>query len=122
MKKTFQKHERLKSKRYFDALFAKGKSIKSYPIRVIFLEFNEENFEGIKSLPNQSQVAFSVPKKRFKKAVDRNRIKRQMREAYRLNKHLLNKNYAMVFVYLPNEKLAYQTIEKAMVKALEKLD
>lgn len=118
MKNTFTKDERLKRKCYFDALFTQGKSVKAYPIRAIYLEMTPENFKECKNLSHQTQVAFSVPKRRFKHAVDRNRIKRQMREAYRLNKHSLEKPLAMVLVYLPSEKPNYETIDKAMQKLL----
>jgi len=73
----------------------------------------------------KSQAGFAVPKRNFKSAVDRNRIKRQLREAYRLQKHLLkieeNSGVALFFLYLGNEKLEYSTIEKAMVALFEKI-
>lgn len=122
MKKTLSKHERLTRKSYFDALFSKGKSLKSFPLRVVYLEFLPENFEQIKFLPENSQVAFSVPKRKFKRATDRNRIKRQMREAYRLNKSILQRNLAVVFIYLPHEKLDFDPIEKAMIQSLKSLN
>ena len=122
LKNTFTKQERLKSKCYFDTIFSKGKSTKAYPIRAIYLGFTSENFDSCNFISNKTQVAFAVTKRKFKKATDRNRIKRQMREAYRLNKSLLNKNMAIVFVYLPYEKSSYESIEKAMKKILENLN
>lgn len=119
MSYTLKKHERLKRKRYFEAIFSQGKSVKAFPIRAIYLEFTPENFEKSDTFPNNSQIAFSAPKKRFKNATDRNRIKRQMLEAYRLNKHILNKNYAIVFVCLSNRKLDSKEVEKAIIKCLE---
>lgn len=95
--------------------------MKAFPIRVIFLEFNKTNFPDIEDLPLHSQVAFSVPKRRFKHAVDRNRIKRQMREVYRLNKDSLSNNYAVLFIYLDNKKNNYNQIEKAMLKIMGKI-
>jgi ribonuclease P protein component len=71
------------------------------------------------------QVAFSVTKKRFKKAVDRNHIKRQMREAYRLNKldflTDLQHTYAVLFIYLHHKSSNYKIIEQSMKKCLQDL-
>ncbi len=117
MHQTFQKNERLKSKRAFELLFAEGKSVKHFPLRVVFIPWQGDTSTGI-------QVAFSVPKRRFKNAVDRNRIKRQMREAYRLQKAVLTKtqqHLALVFIYLPATKVPYARIEEAMAKCLQTL-
>lgn len=79
-----------------------------------------ENDEG---LPNQA--AFSVPKKNFPKAVSRNRIKRQMREAYRLHKNLVKTNngktFALLFLYISKDMETYADIELSMRALLEKL-
>ena len=70
-------------------------------------------------------AAFAIPKRNFKSAVDRNRLKRQLREAYRLNKHLLEeingKKFVMLFLFLGKVKPQYAEVEKAMVKLLKKL-
>ncbi|SRX72569.1 Ribonuclease P protein component [Aequorivita antarctica] len=72
-----------------------------------------------------SLAAFAVPKRNFKSAVDRNRVKRQLREAYRLNKHILEeihgKKFVMLFLFLGKVKPQYAEVEKAMVKLLKKL-
>lgn len=113
--KTFKKTERLKSLNTFKALFAKGNSTKNYPVRMVFIE--SKNPED-----NKIQVAFSVTKKRFKKAVDRNFIKRQMREAYRLNKADiltdLQQSYAVLFIYLHHHASDYGVLETAIKKCL----
>ena len=76
---TFKKEERLCSKRLLEKLFHNGSSFLLYPYRIVWLA---------EKLPAEVpvQVVISVPKRRFKKAVDRNLIKRRIREIYRLNK------------------------------------
>lgn len=122
MRFTFKKNERLKRKIFIDKLFQKGSAVKSFPLRIIYLPFDYESFSNDLYLPKTTQIAISVPKKRFKNATDRNLIKRRIRESYRINKHILNKPFAIAFVYMSNEKLTYQQIEKAMIKGFEKLD
>lgn len=81
MKYTLSKKERLSSRKRIEQLFSTGRTFNVYPVRVFYC-FILSEAPGV-------QVLFSVPKKRFKKAVDRNRIKRLFREAYRLQKHSL---------------------------------
>src|ERR1700749_1277352 len=76
---TFKKEERLCNKRLIDELFHNGSSFLCYPFKASWLLAADEQ-----SVP--VQILFSVSKKRFKRAVDRNRIKRCIREAYRINK------------------------------------
>ena len=117
-KLKYSREEHLKSKKSIDLLFAKGKGISSNPIRLI--HYFEEK-EAV--LP---QVLFSVSKRNFKKAVDRNRIKRQMREIYRLNRDKYfsaeaNNAYLLAFIYTAKEKISYNIIEKKLNLALERL-
>lgn len=80
---TFRKPEHLCSKRVIDALFAGGsKSVVSFPVRAVFMPLEEEEGETV-------SVLVSVSKRHFKRAVKRNRVKRQVREAYRKHKHIL---------------------------------
>ncbi|MGY3052209.1 ribonuclease P protein component [Pedobacter sp. UYEF25] len=76
---TFTKEERLCSKKHLDSLFKNGSSFLLYPIRISYLVVTATNLPPV-------QVVISVPKKRYKRAVDRNLIKRRIREGYRLNK------------------------------------
>lgn len=110
------KKEKLKSAKTIENLFLEGKTYSKYPIKIFFLPKNEiEN----------NVAAFAVPKRNFKLAVDRNRVKRQLREAYRLNKHMLEeingKNFVMLFLYLGKVKPQYADLEKVMQKLLKKL-
>ena len=101
MRFSFRKKEKLKSKKIIDALFSEGKSISEYPLRLVYLQ---SNFD--KSI--QTKTGVSVSKRHFKYAVDRNRIKRLMRESYRLNRHRYFNNistqYALMILYIGNEK------------------
>lgn len=115
---TFKKEERISSQKEIDLLFNEGTSFVSYPLRIIFIE---------KKAPSvtPSSVLVNVSKKRFKRAVKRNQIKRLIRESYRLNKHSLlgflsekNKELLIAFLYISNEVSSYKEIEKAMVKAI----
>jgi len=109
----FPKSEKLRLKKDIESLFKQGNRFFSYPLTVIFIK--KEN-------KGQNLCGVSVPKKKFKKAVDRNRIKRQMREAYRLNKHKIqqeNKHFHMMFVYSITEKPHYSKIEKSIQKLME---
>ncbi|MBG44494.1 MAG: ribonuclease P protein component [Aequorivita sp.] len=112
----FPKNEKLKSSKTIENLFLEGKTHSKFPIKVFFLP--KENLET-------SLAAFAVPKRNFRSAVDRNRVKRQLREAYRLNKHLLDeihgKKFVMLFLFLGKVKPQYAELDKAMVRLLKNL-
>jgi len=111
MKASFSKKEKLKSKKLIEQLFTEGKSILVYPLRLIFMETAFDDYVKLK-------VGVSVSKRNFKKAVDRNRIKRLLREAYRLKKHTYFNNtttqYAFMILYIGNEKPIYKHLEAKM--------
>ena len=83
MSLTFKKQERLKSKKTIELLFKNGNIINEFPVKAVWIKTTLPEKDAV------SQVSFSVPKRLFKKAIDRNRIKRLLRESYRLNKPLL---------------------------------
>ena len=117
----FPRKERLRGEIRVDNLFTQGNAFILYPFRIVYMI--EPKKEDV-----SAQVLFSVPKKRFKRAVKRNRLKRQMKEAYRLHKSELiqfleNKNITLQigFTYVSNDEIAYSQIEKKMIEALQKL-
>ncbi len=112
---TFPKKEKLKSKKLIEKLFSEGESISKFPIKLIYLE-TELSKEVL------VQTGVTVPKKNFKSAVKRNRIKRLLREAYRLNKPAVFNNtertFAFLFLYLGKEVPSYPQVEKSMKRVL----
>lgn len=123
MNQNFPKREKLKSAKTIENLFLEGKTHSKYPIKVFFLPkpYIQTDRKNIDS----NLAAFTVPKRNFKSAVDRNRVKRQLREVYRLNKHLLNEKqngkFVMLFLFLGKVKPQYAELEKAMDNLLLKL-
>ena len=121
-RKFFLKSERLSLKNDIDKLFDNGQSFISYPLRIVYLPDTEES-----SSKSGISVLISVPKKRIKLAVKRNRIKRLIRESFRLNKEALNiselngKHLCIAFMYICDNLLPYVDIEKAMLKAYIKI-
>ena len=118
---TFKKAEKLTNKKVFDSLFAEGKSFSVPPLRFIWVKTKS-------SLSTPVQLGISVPKKLFAKAVDRNIIKRRIRESYRKNKapvyevlQNLNLHIALMIIYVEKEELPYQEIENKMIVSLLKL-
>lgn len=110
---TYNKHEKLKSKKAIEELFSEGKSISAYPLRLVYVK----NSETLK-------VGVSVSKRNFKKAVHRIKIKRLLREAYRLNKHQLTEknitSYSIMLLYMHKEMPNFETLNKLTQKAFRK--
>ena len=111
---TLPKSKIIKSKKTIDRLFQEGNSLHKYPIRLVF-SIKKNESKGYKT-------AFFVPKKNFKKAVDRNRIKRLMREAFRLQQYRLKKDifFDLIWIYtgkeLPDYHLVYHKIEQLIAE------
>ncbi len=105
-----------------DRLFqGSNHSVSAYPLRAVFLPVGTNDKEGV-------SVLISVPKKRFHDAVDRNRVKRQLREAYRKNKHALVDQMAtrgegllIAFIYVSPQIEPTAYIEKRMTRLLGKI-
>jgi len=115
------KTERLNSKKLIDTLFKEGRSVFSHPFKVLYISKNETSTVPAKML-------ISVSKRHFKKAVDRNHIKRLAREAYRNNKEPLlaylnshNKSLFFGLIYVSETILSYEDIERKLILILQRL-
>jgi ribonuclease P protein component len=127
LKKTFKKDERLCSVKVIDDLFDRKNSanggVFAYPLRVVFQPYLEPESSKNPSTNSQkpTQVLFSVPKRQFKHAVDRNLIRRRMKEAYRLNKNQLSSTFSIAFIYIGKGIEKYEVIEKGMKGGFRKM-
>jgi ribonuclease P protein component len=125
MNQHFGKKYKLCSKKIIDKLFREGNSIYHHPFTIIY------TFEKLPIENVLFQIVISVSKKKFKKAVDRNNIKRLIRESFRKNKYILenlstlklnkNKQLALFLNYSFNKKLKYKDINQKTIKLLTKL-
>ncbi len=120
---SLKRRERLKSKKTIELLFESGKSFSKYPLKIFYqlVELDEEQV--------LAQFAVAIPSRIFKKAVQRNLLKRRIREAYRLHKNNLltgllihHKKIHFIIVYTAKEVQDYHTIEKAMQQLLDCLE
>lgn len=121
---TFRKAERLCSKKHIEALFAgDNRSLTAYPLRAVYTETEDEKIVNSKSV----SLLISVSKRHFKHAVDRNRAKRLIREAYRLNKGLLLDHISedtqldLAFIWMSDELCYYAIVETKMKTLLQRI-
>jgi len=121
LKNTLGKDERIHGEKKIEKLFREGKSFISFPLRIVYIEREKADTDV--------SILVSVPKKKLKHAVKRNRIKRLIKEAYRLNKFLFteitarnNTGLDIAFIYLKDELSVYQSIKDAVVKTAELLE
>lgn len=120
---TFKKEERIVSNLLIETLFEKGnsQSLTAYPLRAVYLKTLHR--EGCAPV----QLLISVPKKKFKHAVDRNRVKRQIREAYRKNKSLLEgtveegKMLLIAIIWLSDNHFTTNEVEKRVKSLLKQM-
>jgi len=112
---TLRKHERLYEKKAMELVFQKGNSINNPPIKLLWIvEKNKSNVPV--------KVAFTAPKRAFKKAVTRNLLKRRMREAYRKNKISKTpsgETYSLIFIYTAYKINPYEEIASKIVLTLQ---
>ncbi|MEO7264995.1 MAG: ribonuclease P protein component [Ferruginibacter sp.] len=116
---NFPKEQRLKSRKQIEQLFAEGKQFSVFPFKVFWLPVNKAE---------TLQVAVAVSSRNFKKATDRNRIKRQMREAWRLQKNKLDslvlknqQQFSVFILYTGKELPAYSMVSGKIKLVIERL-
>ena len=116
MDQSFGRAEKLKSKILINRVFAEGKSLSHFPLKLVYLPLEQPE-------ASSNKTAVSVPKRSFKRAVDRIHLKRLMREAFRKNKYLVNSNgrtFAFMFIYIGKQKEDYLKIFEATQELLKK--
>ena len=116
---SFCNKEKLSRKKTIDTLFNSGKASLLHPFKVYWMEVDE-------AFKYPVQVLINVSKKQISKASARNLLKRRIKEAYRLNKHILydhlkstNKSLILAYIYISPEILKYKEIEKVLRKSFK---
>lgn len=121
MNERFGKSYRLSSKKLIEQVFAQGERMKKFPLMMRYITTSE-------GLPAPFQVAVSVPKKNFKLAVSRNRIKRLIREVVRKNKYIIEQKipqsgskFVLFIIYSDRKMPNYDQLEKSIQSLFQKL-
>ena len=113
---SYPKKEKLKSQKLIEQLFSEGKSVSAFPLRMVYLKTEFED-------DVQFKTGVSASKRNFKKAVDRNHIKRLLREAYRLHKtayfNNISGSYALMILYISKDGTDFVSIETKMKQLLD---
>lgn len=119
---TLGKYERLKSKKDIDALFLSGEAFFIFPFKIVY------KFQAIREEVSPLQFGITVPKRNFKRAVDRNYIKRLTREHYRVYKMALKQQLidrkmelSVMFIYTHSAILSYAEMKSPIEEVLKKL-
>ena len=113
MRFTLKKTERLHKKKLIEELFSKGSYFYFPPFKILYLQSDERD----------NQILIAVPKKRFRKAVMRNRVKRRVREAYRLSQHnLTQRGLLLAFIVISSEDISFENIHNSVRGVLSKLN
>jgi ribonuclease P protein component len=115
---TFSKNERLCSRVLIEHLVKSGKSFNQFPLKITWLPIQESS--------SPVKIVISVPKRLFKKAVDRNKLKRQIREIYRHEKQnfyqtIGDKKFLLLLTYTAKTKIEFRELEKEIKKGLVRL-
>jgi len=116
---TLRKHEILSSKLDLNRLYNTGNHLKQYPVKLLYSLEDEQS---------EIKIAFSVPKRSFKRAVDRNLLKRRLREVYRKHKTMITQvskergvGINIMVILIGKERVEYKMIEIGFLKALNEL-
>ena len=128
---SFPKSEKIVSKKIIDRLFAGSgsKAISAFPVRLVYIILQEDDevlkVKGKNDRRSTAQVLISVPKRHFRHAVDRNRVKRQIREAYRKHKNQLvlpeGKYLALAFIWMDSRHHATDEVERKILNLLQRV-
>jgi ribonuclease P protein component len=122
IRNTFKAYERLKREQHIDTLFRTGKAFSVFPLKLIYLLAPRASDEL-----SPVRAGFSIPKRKFKSSVDRNRLKRLLREGWRLHKAELyeripaNQQLHVFVIFTGEDQVDFSVIENAIVKGIDKL-